>query len=40
MTMLDQLNAREREQMQRLRDHPLFERLPTLGWDELLRVLI
>lgn len=40
MTMLDRLNAREREQMQRLRDHPLFERLPTLAWDELLMVLI
>ncbi|MFZ0408491.1 MAG: hypothetical protein WAM11_10330 [Cyanobium sp.] len=40
MTMLDRLNGRERQQMQRLRDHPLFERLPTLAWDDLLGVLI
>lgn len=40
MTMLDRLNARERHLMQRLRGHPLFQRLPAMGWQELLVVLI
>jgi hypothetical protein len=40
MTMLERLNARERQLMLRLRGHPLFQRLPALGWDELLAVLI
>ena len=40
MTMLDRLNAHERHLMQRLRGHPLFQRLPALGWEELLAVLI
>ena len=40
MTMLDRLNAHERQLMQRLRGHPLFQRLPDLDWQELLAVLI
>ena len=40
MITLDRLNRREREQMQRLREHALFERLPSLDWDELLAILI
>lgn len=40
MTMLDRLNAQERQLMQRLRGHPLFQRLPDLGWEDLLAVLI
>ena len=40
MNMLDRLNAHERQLMQRLRGHPLFQRLPDLDWQELLAVLI
>ena len=40
MTMLDRLNAQERQLMHRLRGHPLFQRLPDLGWEDLLAVLI
>ena len=40
MTMLERLNAHERQLIQRLRGHPLFQRLPALGWEELLAVLI
>jgi hypothetical protein len=40
MTMLNLLNARERECICRLRAHPWLDHLDTLGWNELLAALV
>lgn len=40
MTMLDLLNACERQRISDFQAHPFFRQLPDLAWDDLLAVLI